>query len=226
MGSLRRDWRAISSAWVSLCVAGCHLAVTLTIALPPGEAVAQPPRTTPSVERGQQYYEQARFDEAIGLLKELVERGALGGEDLQKAREILARSYVKRGYPVLAKDMFKAILRQEPAWRPDPIRVPPDETAVFDMALREFENEGGAPPSTQQQPARTDTTATATPTPQPVSPAVIAPPVTSEKSSSIFSKWWFWAGAGGAALAIALAAGGGGDETPESDLPGFPPPPQ
>src|SRR6185436_7273349 len=48
---------------------------------------------TPNVAKGQEYYEQSRFDEAIGLLKDLVDRGALQGDDLQHARELLARSY-------------------------------------------------------------------------------------------------------------------------------------
>ena len=113
---------------------------------------------TSNVQRGQEYYEQSRFDEAIGLLKDLVDRGALQGDDLQHARELLARSYVKKGYPVQGKEMFKGILRTNPQWRPDPIRVPPDETAVFEQAMREFtaESAGGtapAPGTTTSPPA-------------------------------------------------------------------------
>ena len=69
---------------------------------------------TSNVQRGQEYYEQSRFDEAIGLLKDLVDRGALQGDDLQHARELLARSYVKKGYPVQGKEMFKGILADTP----------------------------------------------------------------------------------------------------------------
>jgi hypothetical protein len=203
---------------LAACVLGCHLVAITSSSLGPAAALAQT-ATKPPVERGQQYYEQARFDEAITLLKDLVDRGALSGEDLRKARELLARSYVKKGYPVLGKDMFKAILRQEPDWRPDPIRVPPDETAVFEQALQEFQSEQQPPPPPPPPaPAPADTAAvikTGTET--------LPPPAPSEKKS-IFSRWWLWAGAGAAAVAIALAAGGGGDDE-EADLPGFPPPP-
>src|SRR5688572_10066733 len=88
----------------------------------PVSALAQ--SAQPPVQRGQEYYDQSRFDEAIGLLRDLVDRGALSGDELLRAREILARSYVKKGYPVQAREMFRAILDQNPAYRPDPIRVP------------------------------------------------------------------------------------------------------
>jgi hypothetical protein len=199
---------------------GCRLVAILSSGLAPAAALAQAPATKPPVERGQQYYEQARFDEAITLLKDLVDRGALTGEDLRKARELLARSYVKKGYPVLGKDMFKSILRQEPEWRPDPIRVPPDETTVFEQALREFQSEQAA-----QSPRPAPI-----PTPAPVDTAAVVrrtetlPPPEPEEKKSLLSRWWLWAGAAGAVLAIALIAGGGDDEE-GPELPGFPPPP-
>jgi len=98
-----------------------------------------------SIDRGREYYDESRFDDAIGLLRDLVDKNALGTDDLQRAREILARSYVKKGYPGAAKDLFRAMLNDDPNYRPDPIKVPPDETAVFDRALSEFRAAHGAP---------------------------------------------------------------------------------
>jgi hypothetical protein len=101
---------------------GCQL-LTLTVpALGPRSAAAQTAPT--SLRRGQDYYNQSRFDDAILLLKDLVDRGLLSGDDLVKAREVIARSYVKKGYPAKGREMFKAILRDRSDWRPDPIRVP------------------------------------------------------------------------------------------------------
>jgi hypothetical protein len=116
-----------------LCVVVCLLVVM------PGPAQAQE-EPKAAVVRGQEYYEQSRFDEAIALMRNLVDQGALTDDDLLKAREILARSYVKKGNPAKAKEMFKAILGTNPKYRPDPIRVPPDETALFEQALQEYEN--------------------------------------------------------------------------------------
>ena len=90
------------------------LTAQLASCLVPALAAAQGGSTS-NVQKGQEYYEQSRFDEAISLLKDLVDKGVLAGEDLQHARELLARSYVKKGYPVQGKEMFKAILRTTPA---------------------------------------------------------------------------------------------------------------
>jgi tetratricopeptide (TPR) repeat protein len=187
-------------------------------------AVAQTPSKAPVV-RGQEYYEQSRFDEAITLLRDLVDRGALAGDDLLKAREILARSYVKKGYPAQAKDMFKAILRTNPDYRPDPIRVPPDETAVFEQALKEYKS--GAPAT---QPAPADT-AKAAPPPAPVkmAPEAAVVPATKSTKKPLYKQWWVWlAGAavvGGVAAAAAGGGGGGGGSTGPTGLSGFPGPP-
>lgn len=191
-------------------VAGLFLFAQIASTLLPAVSAAQTSSSSgsqrPAVQRGQEYYEQSRFDEAITLLKELVDRGALTGEDLQKARELLARSYVKKGYPVQAKEMFKTILRTDPNWRPDPIRVPPDETALFDQALREFQEErpsAPAPPSTPQ----TTPAPPATPPPAPLTPAQVG--IQGEKKP-IYKQWWVWAIGAGAIVGIAAAAGGGG----------------
>jgi len=185
-------------------------------------------KPTPVV-RGQEYYEQSRFDEAISLLRDLVDRGALAGDDLLKAREILARSYVKKGYPAQAKDMFKAILRTNPDYRPDPIRVPPDETAVFEQALKEYKAQ--APATT---PAHVDTVRATPPTPTPPSTGakstgeMVVPQEKTSGKKPLYKQWWVWlAGAavvGGVAAAASSGGGGGGGSTP-SGLSGFPGPP-
>jgi hypothetical protein len=197
------------------------------------------------VQRGQEYYEQSRFDEAISLLKDLVDRGALAGDDLQRARELLARSYVKKGYPVQGKEMFKAILRVNPTWRPDPIRVPPDETAVFEQALKEYnaESAGGTPtpagadttktpvPGTAAPgtPATTPpATPTETPKPQPTPASSIVPSAATTETHKKSSKmvWYIVGGAvvvGG--IAAAAAGGGGGGSKAKPQLAGFPAPP-
>ena len=204
-----------------------------------------------NVAKGQEYYEQSRFDEAIGLLKDLVDRGALQGEDLQHARELLARSYVKKGYPVQGKEMFKAILQANPQWRPDPIRVPPDETAVFEQALKEYtaEQAGGAPPpatggETTPTPGSTATPGSTPPAAQTPPPAAVTPPPAPKseptpaaslvggeeggKKKSSKMVWYIVGGAvlvGGIAAAAAGGGGGKGGSPAPSPLPGFPGPP-
>jgi tetratricopeptide (TPR) repeat protein len=174
------------------------------------------------VVRGQEYYEQSRFDEAITLLRDLVDRGALSGDDLQKAREILARSYVKKGYPAQAKDMFKAILRTNPDYRPDPIRVPPDETAVFEQALKEYKSEAPA----VAQPAHSDTVRAAPPpSASKAAETGVVVPVTTSTKKPFYKQWWVWLAGAAVIGGVAAAAGGGGGGDSPPDLASFPPPP-
>jgi tetratricopeptide (TPR) repeat protein len=189
----------------------------------PVRVAAQVSSGAPSVKQGQEYYDQSRFDDAIGLLKDLAERGALTGPELQLARELLARSYVKKGYPVQAREMFKRILADNPAYRPDAIRVPPDEMAVFEGAKAEFDAGPGAPgtsepKATPPSPAETDAPA---PTLAPPPPGLSAK--TSEKKP-LYKRWYFLAGVvavgGGAALLLGGGGNGGGEES--TPLPGFP----
>jgi hypothetical protein len=231
----------LSAARARATIAAVVLAAQLTTLLNPVLAFAQGSST--NVQKGQEYYEQSRFDEAISLLKDLVDRGALAGDDLLRARELLARSYVKKGYPVQGKEMFKAILRTNPSWRPDPIRVPPDETAVFDQALKEFTTEGGAAaPVPGGAPA--DTTKGATPPPVAPVPAAAKPSPTpastvvpgaatetKEKKKSSKTLWYVLGGAvliGGIAAAAGGGGGGGGSTPPPptalAPMPGPPSP--
>jgi hypothetical protein len=129
--------------------------------LPPSSAAAPetPPERAvlqPRLSRVQSYYEVTRFDDAISLLRDLVGRGVLHGEPLLKARVLLARAYIKKGYVDLGRAEFETVLRQRPSWRPDPGRIPPDEIAVFRQALaasRIHPGPGGAGGATSSAPA-------------------------------------------------------------------------
>jgi tetratricopeptide (TPR) repeat protein len=198
------------------------LCAQLGVAIAPAAAQQGP------VQRGQEYYDQSRFDEAIALLRDLVDKGALSGAELLRSREILARAYVKKGYPVQAREMFRAILDQSPAYRPDPIRVPPDEMAVFEQARKEYLESQGKPqatPTERSEPAVPPGTPPATP----ISPGATPTPMTVKEGGGKKKAWWMWAA--GAAVAVGVAAavggggGGGGGTTPPAALPGFPKPP-
>ena len=218
-------------------IVGALLAGQLVSGFLPAISAAQS-GGAPNVAKGQEYYEQSRFDEAIGLLKDLVDRGALQGDDLLHARELLARSYVKKGYPVQGKEMFKAILRTNPQWRPDPIRVPPDETAVFEQALKEATAEGaggpppptpgGTPPPEATPPATSAPVSPPPPAPKPApTPASALVPESGEGKKSNKKLWYIVGGAvllGGIAAAAAGGGGGGGSSAP-TPLAGFPGPP-
>ena len=234
-------WRAVMVTVILFAQLGSALAPVACLAQA-GSSPAAGAKTSkaplgPTVQRGQEYYEQARFDEAITLLRDLVDRGQLAGDDLQKARELLARAYVKKGYPTQGKDVFKAILHDAPAWRPDPIRVPPDETAVFEQALKEFQAEkAAAPPETPTAAAVTPAAAKATQeiatkpakepkapkAPKPVKEATPAASMDNGKKKSSKTLWYVIGGA--AVVGIGAAAAGGGSKAAAKPpvLSGFP----
>jgi tetratricopeptide (TPR) repeat protein len=88
-----------------------------------------------SVTQAEELYTQSRFREAIVLLQEQLNGPRMEESDEVHVRALLARSYVKAGDTDMAIKTFEAILDRRPHWRPDPIRVPPDERAVFAKAL-------------------------------------------------------------------------------------------
>jgi len=93
------------------------------------------------ISQGNDLYNQGKFKEAADLLKGAIDKGEVKPADLGAARELLARSMVKADRRGEARETFKAILRKDAAYRPDPNKVPPDEVAVFDEALRDYQAE-------------------------------------------------------------------------------------
>jgi len=103
----------------------------------PSVALAQ----TDDVATAQSLYDQGKFAEAATAIREGLSSGRVFGGAAVGARELLARCQVKMGDVAGARKTFLAILRQDPLYRPDPLRVPPDEMAAYDSARRVFDAE-------------------------------------------------------------------------------------
>ena len=95
----------------------------------------------PPLEEARQMYDEARFADAIQLLTTALQSGGVTGDDVNLARALRARCLVKAGRRVEAKEGFKSVLRSDAGYRPDPVKVPPDEIEVFQLALKEFQAE-------------------------------------------------------------------------------------
>jgi hypothetical protein len=95
----------------------------------------------PPLQEAHQLYDIARFSDAVDLLTAAIRDGKVTGDDVNRARELLARCLVKANRPLEAKEAFKSVLREDATYRPDPLQVPPDELDVFKLALREFQAE-------------------------------------------------------------------------------------
>lgn len=101
----------------------------------PAVALAQ----TDDVSAAQTLYDQGSYAQAATTIREGLSSGRIFGNRVVSARELLARCLVKTGQTANARRMFLQILEQDPLYRPDPLRVPPDEMAVFNQAKREFD---------------------------------------------------------------------------------------
>jgi hypothetical protein len=89
------------------------------------------------IEQAQRLYDGAKFSDAVTLLRSALGSGQVTGNDVVPARALMARSLVKTGNRLEAKQQFLAVLRLDPAYRPDAVVVPPDEVDVFNLALKE-----------------------------------------------------------------------------------------
>ncbi|MEO5989873.1 MAG: hypothetical protein ABIU54_11160 [Candidatus Eisenbacteria bacterium] len=127
-----------------------HWVSLLLLTLPTGMvcsgrlALAQAPAAASTVSasaaalaQAQALYDQSDFSASQSLLREKLASGVISGKEVRPARELLARSLVRSGNRVEAKEAFKGVIRRFPGYRPDAGKVPPDEQEVFAMAERE-----------------------------------------------------------------------------------------
>jgi pentatricopeptide repeat protein len=161
----------------------------------------QPPlNSSEAIQRAQEYYDQSSFEVAVELLQDALTKGIVNAAETQAASELLARCYVKSGKPDKAREVFKELLKDESNYTPDPVRVPPDEMAVFEEARNEFKSEA-LRKSTQ-----------------------MAGGAGQDESKPIYKRWYFWAGiAVAGVIAYLLLKDPPSDE--ETVLPDFPNPP-
>lgn len=111
--------------------------LVLGAAVAPRAAFAQ----AAPLAKAQQQYDAGRFADALTSVQAVLAGGEVTGSDAVAARELLARCQAKTGDAAGAKKTFLQILRQDPQYRLDEVRTPPDEVAVFKLALAAYEAE-------------------------------------------------------------------------------------
>ncbi len=123
------------AALASLAVHAPRANAAAAAATPKPAVTATPAPAGTPIERGQRLYDDAKFTEAVALLRGALSSGQVTGNDVVTARALMARCLVKAGSRIEAKQAFETVLRMDPAWRPDAVVVPPDEMDVFRLAL-------------------------------------------------------------------------------------------
>jgi hypothetical protein len=120
--SMRRLWIGIVMMLaIALVIAAAH------------PAAAQ----TSVVAEAQQLYDEGKAADAYFKLKSALSAGTIPSGQIIPAKELMARCLVKTGSRLEARELYKEILRQDPGYRPDPIRTPPDELEVYRQASKE-----------------------------------------------------------------------------------------
>ena len=156
-------------------------------------AVLATPRQ--DLDRAQDLYDFAEFQQALSLLTGLIDGGQMTGNDARNAYILRARCAVGLGLEKMAQEDFCAVLKLDRTWAPDPVVFPKDEVEVFNASRGQCDL----------------ATAKVVPADQGGEKAWYAKPIV-------------WAAGGAAVLAAVLLAGGGGDDPApaDPDLPGFP----
>jgi hypothetical protein len=154
------------------------------------------------LERAQDLYDFAEFQQALDLVTGLIEGGQLTETEMRNAYILRARSSIGLGLNAQAREDFCSVYKIDSSWKPDPVIFPKDEIDVFNSAIAGCKVAATKP----------------------------APSSAGKKSES--KPWYMkpvtWV-AGGAVILAAVVLGGGSDDgggtTPAATLEDFPDPP-
>lgn len=130
--------RALVGACLVLFAATVSIAPRIAFAQTKPAAQAKPAAPANPVAQAQKQYDNGDFADALATVKEALASGAVSGSDAVEARELMARCQAKTGDTQASKNTFMQILRQDPQYRLDEVRTPPDEVVVFRQALQAF----------------------------------------------------------------------------------------
>ncbi len=122
-------------------IAAWLAALLLVLAVVPAAGVSPALAASPVIDDAQKLYDTAKFNDAATQLKDALSKGTVVGSDAVAARALLARCLVKAGNRLEAKREFVNVLNADPNYRPDAVIVPPDEMDVFNLALKDFQQE-------------------------------------------------------------------------------------
>ena len=148
------------------------------------------------LERAQDLYDFAEFQQAVDLVTVLIDGGQLTETELRDAHILRARSSVGLGLQNQAKEDFCAVFLLDQTWKPDPVIFPQDEIDVYNSSLVGCKVAEAKPTEDEGQ------------------------------GKPWYMKPVVWAAGGAAVLAVVLLGGGGDDEAPASTpLASFPDPP-
>ncbi len=148
------------------------------------------------------YYFRGKYQQAIESLQTYLARVDVPVADAQRAREVLAASYVLGGAPAMGQQMFAEMIAKNPAYPgPDPNVFKMEVVDAYAKARSDYI---AVALKTVPKSDDDDDAAGVVPTEAAVAAAAVP----------IYKKWWFYAGAAALVAGVAVAAGGGGGDSP------------
>ena len=183
-----------SKAWK--LTAGCFLAFFLMTICPGVSWVPAALATArQDLDRAQDLYDFAEFQQALELVTGLIDGGQLVGNNSRDAYILRARCAVGLGLEKMAQEDFCSVLNLDKNWAPDPVVYPKDEVDVFNASRGQCDLMAA-----KDEPADTG------------------------GGKAWYKKPVAWVGGGVVALVAVLVLAGGDEETTQADpaLAGFP----
>jgi tetratricopeptide (TPR) repeat protein len=168
------------------------MGLLLFLPFPPDLAQAQEDCRA-KLTQAENAYTNGRFDEAIDLLSECVNKDKLSRADEQRALKLLGLAFLGKDYVDQAKNTIRKLLELVPGYEPDPDQDPP----IFTNMVKQMKEE-----TRRKEPEK-----------KPLEPT----PKKAEVKKKGGAKWLLIGGlvvAAGGGAALALGGGGGGGTTP------------
>jgi tetratricopeptide (TPR) repeat protein len=113
-----------------------------TIMAPVGSVYAQTTQSpTDIIKEAEQLYTIGRFDEAIKMLTELLERKDISEDQKLRAYRLLGLSYIAKDFLEDARSAIRKLLDMVPDYMPDPVQDPPPFTRMVEEVKQIREEE-------------------------------------------------------------------------------------
>src|SRR6266542_88252 len=106
------------------------LLIQLATLAPPAAGAAPSPQPA-AVQTATRLFEQARYDEAIALLRRPLDRNELGPRARLAAQLVVTRAYVKKGMPDRARQYYQDVLAENPGFKPAADQLDSEDLGVL-----------------------------------------------------------------------------------------------
>ncbi len=121
-----------------------NMIILILFVVTPALAAAQA-RCASALTTATQYYNDARFEEGIALLKHCLEAGAFSAEEQEAVYQRLSMLCFANREEAEARQAMRVLLSLQPDHQPDPVRAQPSYRALMDDVRNEMQQTDQTP---------------------------------------------------------------------------------